>query len=316
MWKVRWGVGRMGYTVSPGLYAMGLPDDGSEVLVTANYRMTFDLLRGCLKDLNVWILVLDTKGINVWCAAGKGTFGTDELVRCVDASGVGKIVSHRRLILPQLGAPGVAAHEVQKRTGFKVVYGPVESRDIPSFLEGGLRATAAMREKRFPLGERAALVPMELVPSLKWVAVIALAMALFGGIAGRGSFLRDFAGYGLISALFLSLGTAAGAVLVPLLLPWLPGRAFAVKGALTGAAAAFLVPVLRSLSNLEVASWSLIIIGLSSFLAMNFTGSSTFTSLSGVEREMRRAVPFQIAATATGLVLWTVTIFSGSGGPL
>jgi len=29
---------------------------------------------------NLWILILDTKGVNVWCAAGKGTFGTEELV--------------------------------------------------------------------------------------------------------------------------------------------------------------------------------------------------------------------------------------------
>src|SRR3990172_2220623 len=75
--KVRWGIGRMKYQVPPGLYAVGQPDRTSPVLVTANYKLTFDRLRSRLSEINAWILVLDTKGINVWCAAGKGTFGTE-----------------------------------------------------------------------------------------------------------------------------------------------------------------------------------------------------------------------------------------------
>ena len=46
--KARWGVGRMDYTVDPGLYALGDPDDASPVLVTANYKMSFDCLREAL----------------------------------------------------------------------------------------------------------------------------------------------------------------------------------------------------------------------------------------------------------------------------
>ena len=47
---------------------------------------------------------------------------------------------------------------------------------------------------------------------------------------------------------------------------------------------------------------------------MNFTGASTFTSLSGVLREMRVAVPAQIVAGALGLVLWLAGLLA-SGGP-
>ncbi|UCG39725.1 MAG: acetyl-CoA synthase subunit gamma, partial [bacterium] len=164
IWKVRWGIGRMRYKVPPGLYALGEPEAGSEVLVTANYRMTFDLLRRSLQGLDVWILVLDTAGINVWCAAGKGTFGTEELAARVASSRLSDVVNHRRLILPQLGAAGVAAHELRRVSGFRVVYGPVMAADIPAFLAQDRRATPSMRRKRFPLSERAALIPMELVP--------------------------------------------------------------------------------------------------------------------------------------------------------
>jgi acetyl-CoA decarbonylase/synthase complex subunit gamma len=137
------------------------------VLVTANYKLSFDTLRSALKDRNLWILVLDTDGINVWCAAGKGTFSTDELVSRIESSGLANVVSHRRLIVPQLGAPGVAAHEVKRLSGFKVTYGPVRSQDLPAFIDAGFKATPEMREKTFSTWDRLVLVPVELVPALK-----------------------------------------------------------------------------------------------------------------------------------------------------
>ena len=155
-WKARWGIGRMGYKISPGLYAIGNPEADSPVLVSANYKMGFDRLRQELGGLNLWILVLDTKGINVWCAAGKGTFGTQELVERITQVRLAEVVTHRTVILPQLGAVGVAAHEVLKLSGFKVVYGPVRASDLPAFLKAGMKASSAMREVRLrdlrPLG--------------------------------------------------------------------------------------------------------------------------------------------------------------------
>ena len=88
----RWGIGRMDYRVAPGLYALGNPDGSSPVMVSANYKMSFDVLRASLPGRDAWLLVLDTDGINVWCAAGKGTFGTEELVRRVLDSGVDQVV--------------------------------------------------------------------------------------------------------------------------------------------------------------------------------------------------------------------------------
>ena len=149
--KARFGVFRMDYSVAPGLYALGNPHDNSPVLVTANYKMSFDRLREALPGRDVWILVLDTDGINVWCAAGKGTFGTEELVGRIKSSGLINIVKHRKLILPQLGAPGVSAHLVAKLSGFKVQYGPIRAEDLPAYLDAGCKATAQMRIITFPL---------------------------------------------------------------------------------------------------------------------------------------------------------------------
>ena len=174
----------MHYTVEPGLYALGNPNDQSPVLVTANYKMSFDRLRGALPSQNMWILVLDTKGINVWCSAGKGTFGTTELVNRIQSAGLAKVVSHRELILPQLAGPGVAAHEVKKLSGFKVIYGPIRSKDLPAFLENGLKATLEMRLKTFTARERIALIPLELVSAMK-VGVIVLLLLFLIAFLGR-----------------------------------------------------------------------------------------------------------------------------------
>jgi len=42
---------------------------------------------------------------------------------------------------------------------------------------------------------------------------------------------------------------------------------------------------------------------------MNFTGASTYTSLSGVKKEMRWAVPLEIVGGVAGLTLWVGSRF-------
>ena len=147
----------MRYRVDPGLYSLGSPTAEAKVFVTANYKLSFDHLRKGLNGLDAWILVLDTKGINVWCAAGKGTFGTDELVRRIGSEKLAEKVSHKNIIVPQLGAPGIAAHEVKKKTGFKIVYGPIRSKDIQAFIVNNNVVTPAMRSVTFTLSERTVL---------------------------------------------------------------------------------------------------------------------------------------------------------------
>jgi hypothetical protein len=308
--KARWGVGRMHYTLDPGLYALGEPNDQSPVLVTANYKMSFDRLREALLNRNAWILVLDTNGINVWCAAGKGTFGTDELVRRVEFSGLNQVVSHRQLILPQLSGPGVAAYKVKKRTGFKAVFGPIRAADLPVFLDTDLKATPEMREKTFTTHERLVLIPVELVSALKWYLLILPAFFLLGGLGASSGFWNDAWNHGLFAVLNLTAALAAGAVLTPVLLPWLPGRAFSLKGAIMGMILAAAVSIFctaylhLNIGFLENIAWFFLTPAVSAYLAMNFTGASTFTSLSGVRKEMRWAVPFEIIGGVTGLILW------------
>lgn len=305
--RCRLGSFRMGYRVAPGLYAMGEPNAGSDILVSANYKLSFDKLRRELKGLSAWILVLDTKGINVWCAAGKGTFGTDELIKRARENNISGLVSHRRVIVPQLGAPGIKAHEVRKETGFRVSYGPVEARNIPAYIQAGYKATPEMRTVRFGALDRIILTPMELIPAAKWYLVFAILMLSFFGLSAGGiTFAGMGAAYPLLALGILSV--LSGGFLTPALLPYIPGSPFAIKGWLTGlvATVAFLlvggvglpVPLLIS---------SLIFFPLaSSYIALQFTGSTTFTSVSGVKKELKYALPVYIAGALASVALLIV----------
>lgn len=313
-WSLRWGVGRGTSRVEPGLYRIGDPSPSSPVLVTCNYRMTVDLVRRDLVGAKCWLLVLETYGVNVWCAAGKGTFGTDELVRRIFSVHLADIVDHTTLVLPQLGAVGVAAQTVRELTGYRVVWGPIRSSDLPAFLATGLRATPEMRAVTFTLAERLALAPVELLGSLRWwwAVLVFAAFAVLGASIGAGRFMPAAALMAVFPAsLAYAIGALAGGLLVPALLPWLPGRAFSLKGAIAGAllALAGLVALPGMLGILSPWGWAAALLGagaLSSYVGVNFTGCTPFTSPSGVERELRKAIPLQVAALAASLVCWTV----------
>ena len=309
--KVRWSVGRMKYRILPGLYAVGNPDRSSRVFVTANYKLSFDHLRRALNGLNAWILVLDTKGINVWCAAGKGTFSTKEVVRRIRIHHLDRVVDHRKIILPQLGATGVAAHDVKRMTGFSVIYGPVKAGDIKAFLEAGLKATEPMRRVTFPLVERLKLIPVDLFYGKYYMLFVPALFLLFSGFTSNGYSVDLALNTGWKTTVNLYTSYLAGCAVTPALLPWIPFRRFSLKGLFIG----WLMTIILAFSGtlgiktLEMISWFLMIGGLSSFMAMNFTGSSTFTSLSGVQKEMKTALPVQVTMASLGLAGWILTRF-------
>ena len=305
---VRWGINRNNFRVEPGLYGVGNPDPYSAVFVTANYKLSFDALRKDLSGINCWILVLNTKGVNVWCAAGKGTFGTKELVKKINEVSLDNIVSHKKVILPQLGATGVAAHIVKEQSGFNVHYGPVRAADIKKYINAGYRADKQMRRVTFNFADRIKLIPNDFMYGKFYLLAALLITYLISGLSGNGISFRNFSEVGGPALLNIFLAYVSGIVITPVLLTTIPARAFSLKGFYSGLIfflALFLLG--RTGKNIfENASWFLIITAISSFLAMNFTGSSTFTSLSGVKKEMKVSLPFQIGFAVTGTVLQVI----------
>lgn len=297
--KVRLALGRNDYRVAPGLYCAGSPDGDSPVLVTANYKLTFDILRGEIEGLSAWILVLDTKGINVWCAAGKGTFGTDELVRKINEVNLAGLVDHRRIILPQLGAVGVAAHLVKKATGFNVIYGPVRAADIKKFVAGGYKKDDEMRRVTFNLRDRLTVIPVEMVLAWRFIAAIAAFFIFINAFGGRKFFWRSVAR----DAVPAIGGAMTGLAAVPALLPYIPGRAFSTKGIIAGTLWLALSGLRYGFTAGEWIANFFIIAPLSSFFALNFTGATTFTSQSGVEYEVKKSFDLMKYSLIFGAVL-------------
>ncbi|HMK45576.1 MAG TPA: mercury methylation corrinoid protein HgcA [Methanocella sp.] len=291
----RWSWKRNEHVVEPGLYALGGPKKESPVFVTANYTLSFDALRSALKGIDCYILVINTYGINVWCAAGKGTFGTDELSNRIAATDLTNIVSHRKLILPQLGAPGVDAFEVTKRTGFKVEYGPIRAADLPEYLKAG-KATAEMRKVTFPVHDRIVLIPVELVAVLLPTIIIAIA---------------TFLTVGFVSALAAITAVLAGTVLFPLLMPYLPTKDYSSKGLLLGLLAALPFAGYTYLRHSPANPWTaasmltflLIMPPITAYLALNFTGSTPYPSRTGVRKEIFTYIPIISGMAAVGLVI-------------
>ena len=231
-------------------------------------------------------------------------------LKACSVTGSVKSFDHRELIIPQLAATGVAARLVQKRIGWKVLFGPIRAVDIPSFLQANKRADASMREVTFSLQERFILIPVELFLLGKSLVLLSI-LAFF--LSGIGPTLFSFqAGwhYGLYLLSSTGLGVLSGAVLTPLLLPWLPFRQFWLKGIIAALPVlALIFPLLTSLPGVGQLALALWTITISSYLAMNFTGSTPFTSPSGVEKEMRLGLPLQALTACTALTLWVVRAF-------
>ncbi|HSQ93016.1 MAG TPA: mercury methylation corrinoid protein HgcA [Methanoregula sp.] len=291
----RWGWKRESHRVEPGLYRLGNPDPDSLVFASANYTLSFDALRSALAGTDAWILVLDTRGINVWCAAGKGTFGTEELVRRILCTGLSGIVRQRKIIVPQLGAPGISWPEVMRRSKFLVEYGPVRAIDLPEYLNTH-KATPAMRRVEFPLKERLVLTPVEFVHTALPMVIIA---ALLWYLAGP------------VAALAAVTAVLAGTVLFPALLPHIPTHDFSTKGLILG----FIVAVPFAVqfgSNPALPGWAnaagsltalLIIPAVVAYFALNFTGCTTFTSRTGVKKEIFHYVPAMALMAITGVII-------------
>ncbi|MGM0379513.1 MAG: mercury methylation corrinoid protein HgcA, partial [Bacillota bacterium] len=279
--KVRLGINRMNYKIPSGLYAIGQPDKNSQVIVSCNYKLTFDALRTKLKETNIWVLILDTKGINVWCAGGKGTFGSKELIYQVEKWNLSKLVNHKKLILPQLGASSMEPHLVQEFTGFNISYGPIRAKDLKEYLNTG-KASEEMRQVKFNFFDRLVLTPIEFIHNLSFALVFMIIALVI-----RQIFKVDLLPLmpSIIMALFI------GSIIFPLTLPILPFRSFSMKSII------LIIPFLIFLKSKEIqlisdnvffeTSYFLLLGLLIMYQSFNFTGSTTFTSFSGVKKETK-----------------------------
>lgn len=307
---------RTPHRVDPGLYAIGRPGPDSPILATANYKLSFDIMRKDLRGCDCWILVLDTDGMDIACGVETGRFGTDELIARMQKARLQEVVRHGKLILPQLGARGMSGEEVRRHTGFDILSGPVRSADIPDYLARGSSPTPEMCAIRFSLRDRLALSLMEMGRSLLIFPVFAFGAIIVAGLGPGGVSLgRAWADVWPLFA--LGLGSVyAGSFLVPVSLPLIPFAAYSAKGWVMGAAvtAVFLhgAGLAHGMDPCLVAACYLFFPAASAALALRFAGATPPGFFPGARREIRIARPLFVAAailTTAALALSKLTLW-------
>jgi len=219
--------------VRSGLYRIGSPTPDSPLLLTCNFYMTFKQVVKALQGRHCWLLVEDTEGWNVWCAADARIFSAEKAAALMRAYDVNNLCNHKTIVVPRLGGtiarrlseltalrPGLRrAQSSRSGQGWRVIKGPIEARDLPAFIEGGLVTTRPMRSLRryYSLPQRVRVGTL--------TALIAILCALPFLFILR-EFLPFFLAFGLISSFVLGIFHY-----------WIPGRTGVVKELLLAALA-------------------------------------------------------------------------------
>ncbi|MHA1770008.1 MAG: methyltransferase domain-containing protein [Candidatus Thorarchaeota archaeon] len=227
-----------GIPIPPGLYRAGFPSSNSPAVVTANYEHTYYTVMRALKadDMNAWVLVCDTDGINVWCAARGISFNTDDVINMMYLTRLDEKVAHNELILPQLSAAGVVAHEITTRTKFRARYGPVRIQDLSAWLDAEMPSPKPreMATVTFDIKERMtqALVHLPFLMKMGLIYPFALTFLAFIfaslGIAiihpALASGFAVFASYALLFLGELLIALFGYSLFLGLVFPILPSR--------------------------------------------------------------------------------------------
>jgi len=142
------------FPCKPGLIKIGNPNQNSPVFLTCNFHLTVERVKRALRETDCYLLIANSRGINVWCAATGGHFTNHNVISILKASGIEKLVEHRKVILPQLAASGIEAKTIKNKTGWEIIWGPVYAKDIPLFIDNNFKKTSPIREVEFPWLQR------------------------------------------------------------------------------------------------------------------------------------------------------------------
>jgi NAD-dependent dihydropyrimidine dehydrogenase PreA subunit len=181
-----------------GVLRIGKPDRSSPVFLTCSYDLTVQRVRRALQGIDCYLLVANSRGINVWCSAAGGLFTNHDVISALRTSGIEQLVDHREVVLPQLAAAGIELKNIEQKTGWRVIWGPVYAKDIPLFIRSGLKKSAAMRQVQFPLGQRIEM-------AIAWAVPISIILALVALFCWREAVLALLAlTWGLSFVIFVS----------------------------------------------------------------------------------------------------------------
>ncbi len=150
----------VGFSTEPDLIKVGNPNKESPVFLTCNFSITVKRVLKALNGLDCYLLIAPSKGINVWCGACGDDFNTDSIISIIKTSGINELVNHRKLILPQLSAPGIDPLIIKKELGWDLKFGPIYAKDIQNYVKNDFNKTEKMREIKFTISKRIEMANM------------------------------------------------------------------------------------------------------------------------------------------------------------
>jgi hypothetical protein len=259
------------FAVKPGLYYVWQRDENAPIIVTANNYLTVFLLVRRIGKRNVRLLVIDTRGINVWCAAGKGQFSSSEIIDKATYFGLINRENKKTFILPKFSLAGVNLAEL-RNNGIHPIIGPLYAKDVPSFLDQGTYENRVDDIVKFGLKSRA-----------------------FTALPTAVQFFYYFLGIYVISLGTLTTGViwiATGLAFVyPLLFPLLPGKFFAIKGVFMALSISIFALLVTNFDLANQLSLTVFLFATSIFISLSYTGNSAVSNYSSVRKETARFLP-------------------------
>ena len=287
------------YAVRPGLYYTGEAYDAERpLLVTSNYALTVFLVVRRLKGQSVRLLVVDTDGINVWCAAGKGVFSNKAIMEQVnrydrDILGSGKWL---KLIVPKFGFSGVDLRSLRDER-IRPIIGPLYAKDLASYLADTPLRDRETERVHFGIQSRLFTWLPGLVQTMSYSLALILVFLFVGVTLGRAT------PWGLVTI------TVVVATIYPLFFPWLPGRGFAAKGLSLAVVFSLFLVVFQATDVITTASFVMGVFftfGAAILFGLSYSGNSAVSNYVRVRKEIARFLPLNLALFVTSLVLFVV----------
>jgi acetyl-CoA decarbonylase/synthase complex subunit gamma len=120
--------------VEAKIYEIGKVDKSSPVLVTTNFSITYFTVAGEVESSKVpsYVICCDSDGMSVLTAWAAEKFTPEKIDETVKKLGIGKLVAHKRLVIP--GYVSVMSGRLEEVTGWKIAVGPREASGLPNYL--------------------------------------------------------------------------------------------------------------------------------------------------------------------------------------
>jgi len=122
--------------VDPKIYPIGDPTPDSPVFVTTNFSLTYFMVSGEIENsgISAHLVITDVEGQSVLTAWAAGKFVGETIAKFIKDIGLEDQINTRKIVIPGFVSQ-ISGDLEESLPGWKVIVGPQEASDIPSFVK-------------------------------------------------------------------------------------------------------------------------------------------------------------------------------------